>query len=118
MKDFTRRESFKLLAAAPLLTTNLHRSAWAMKAEKPSAQPDWSRLVIDGMLHRTPDPRNLSGWGYAVSLFLYGQYLFYKRTKERKYLDYIQGWVDKHVNDEGVIDRPITALDYVLPGNL
>jgi unsaturated rhamnogalacturonyl hydrolase len=118
MKDFTRRESFKLLAAAPLLTTSLHRSAWAMKAEKPSAQPDWSRLVIDGMLHRTPDPRNLSGWGYAVSLFLYGQYLFYKRTKERKYLDYIQGWVDKHVNDEGVIDRPITALDYVLPGNL
>ncbi|NUQ30354.1 MAG: glycoside hydrolase family 88 protein [Acidobacteriaceae bacterium] len=118
MKDFTRRESFKLLAAAPLLTTSLHHSAWAMKAEKPSAQPDWSRLVIDGMLHRTPDPRNLSGWGYAVSLFLYGQYLFYKRTKERKYLDYIQGWVDKHVNDEGVIDRPITALDYVLPGNL
>ncbi|MBW8748962.1 MAG: glycoside hydrolase family 88 protein [Acidobacteria bacterium] len=118
MKDFTRRESLKLLAAAPLLTTSLHRSAWAMKAEKPSAQPDWSRLVIDGMLHRTPDPRNLSGWGYAVSLFLYGQYLFYKRTKEKKYLDYIQGWVDKHVNDEGVIDRPITALDYVLPGNL
>ncbi|WP_263419155.1 glycoside hydrolase family 88/105 protein [Terriglobus albidus] len=118
MTDFTRRDSFRLLAAAPLLTTGLHRAAWAMKAEKSSAQPDWSRLVIDGMLHRTPDPRNLSGWGYAVSLFLYGQYLFYKRTKERKYLDYIQGWVDKHVNDGGVIDRPITALDYVLPGNL
>jgi len=118
MTDFTRRESLRLLAAAPLLTTGLHRSAWAMKAEKPSAQPDWSRLVIDGMHHRTSDPRNLSGWGYAVSLFLYGQYLFYKRTKEKKYLDYIQGWVDKHVNDEGVIDRPITALDYVLPGNL
>lgn len=49
---------------------------------------------------------------------LYGQYLFYLRTRDKQYLDYIQGWVDSHVNAEGVIDKKIDALDYMLPGNL
>jgi unsaturated rhamnogalacturonyl hydrolase len=69
-------------------------------------------------MRRIPDPKNLGAWGYAISLYLYGQFLVYKRIGDRKYLDYIQGWVDRHVSDEGVIDRSISALDYMLPGNL
>ena len=69
-------------------------------------------------MRRIPDPRKLGKWGYAISLYLYGQFLVYKRTGEKKYLDYIQGWVDDHVSESGVIDREISALDYMLPGNL
>jgi unsaturated rhamnogalacturonyl hydrolase len=73
---------------------------------------------VDSTLHRYPDVKNLGNWGYAVSLYLYGQYLLYQRTRDKAYLDYIQGWIDHHVNDDGVIDRKVTALDYMLPGNL
>jgi unsaturated rhamnogalacturonyl hydrolase len=79
---------------------------------------DWSQGVIATTMHRKPDPRDLGGWGYAVSLYLYGQYLFYLRTRDKQHLDYIQGWVDSHVSADGVIDKKIDALDYMLPGNL
>jgi len=69
-------------------------------------------------MHRKPTSKELGGWGYAVSLYLYGQYLFYLRTHDKQHLDYIQGWVDSHVSLDGVIDRKIDALDYMLPGNL
>jgi unsaturated rhamnogalacturonyl hydrolase len=79
---------------------------------------DWSQGVIKTTMRGKPTPKDLGNWGYAVSLYLYGQYLFYLRTRDKQYLDYIQGWVDSHVNAEGVIDKKIDALDYMLPGNL
>jgi len=79
---------------------------------------DWSRGVISTTMHGKPIPKDLGNWGYAVSLYLYGQYLFYLRTRDKQYLDYIQGWVDSHVSAGGVIDKKIDALDYMLPGNL
>jgi unsaturated rhamnogalacturonyl hydrolase len=69
-------------------------------------------------MHRMPTAKHLPNWGYAVSLFLYGQYLVYQRTHDKRYLDYIQAWVDRHISADGVIDRKIDALDYMLPGNL
>jgi len=105
----------RLLAGTPLF---IHSIA---AAERPSnkAQPvDWSLAVIENMMTKKPEPATLGGWGYAISLYLYGQYLFFRRHGDSKYLDYIRGWVDRHVNSEGQIDRPITALDYMLPGNL
>jgi len=112
-----------MLAAAPLLTNGLiHSAAAELFSESSSGQTgvltDWSRSIVDSTMHRIPDPQNLGGWGYAISLYLYGQFLVYKRIGDRKYLEYIQGWVDRHINDEGVIDRSISALDYMLPGNL
>ena len=121
MRHSTRREALRLLAAAPLL---VHGFGWQSLLLAEPATPalggsaDWSRGIIEAQMHRTPDPKNMGGWGYAISLYLYGQYLFYKRTGERRHLEYIQGWIDSHVNEQGVIDRPITALDYMLPGNL
>ena len=119
MSHSTRREVLRLMAAASLLGGN---KGWAkpLLSEKKVAVPatDWSKGMIETTMHRTPEGADLGAWGYAVSLYLYGQYLFYKRTSERKHLDYIQSWVDRHVNEQGVIDRSITALDYMLPGNL
>lgn len=118
MKKVTRREIIPTLAAAPFLGGNLSFLGASTTALQNTAATDWSKDIVDSTMHRYPDPKNLGSWGYAVSLYLYGQYLLYQRTRDKVYLDYIQGWIDHHINDEGVIDRPITALDYMLPGNL
>lgn len=79
---------------------------------------DWSKEMVESTIKRYPTAESLKGWGYAKSLYLYGQYLVYLRTREKKYLDHIKGWIDLHIDDKGTINRPITALDYMLPGNL
>jgi len=114
MTQYSRRDAVRLLALTPLLSAV--RSPLAF-SQAPAAT-DWSQAVIAANTDRTPDPAKLGGWGYAISLYLYGTYLVYKRTGDRKLLTYIQGWVDRHVDEHGTIDRPITALDYMLPGNL
>jgi unsaturated rhamnogalacturonyl hydrolase len=89
------------------------------KASTTGGEPvDWSKGVAATMMHKNPDPAMLGGWGYAVSLALYGQYLVYLRTGDKQYLEYIQGWVDHNVNDDGMINKKVDALDYMLPGNL
>ncbi|MEV4056394.1 glycoside hydrolase family 88 protein [Amycolatopsis sp. NPDC049688] len=66
-----------------------------------TAPTDWSRAVIDSTMKRyTPD--KIGGWGYTLGLYLYGQYLFYKRTGEKKYLDYIVAWYDRFITDSGI----------------
>src|SRR5215212_3182608 len=82
------------------------------------ATTDWSVAMVDSTMKRYPTAESLKGWGYAKSLYLYGQYLVYLRTGDRRYLDHIKAWVDLHIDDKGTINRPITALDYMLPGNL
>jgi unsaturated rhamnogalacturonyl hydrolase len=79
---------------------------------------DWSKAIVESMLKRYPTAESLKGWGYAKSLYLYGEYLVYLRTRDRRYLDHVRAWVDLHVDEQGNINRPINALDYVLPGNL
>jgi unsaturated rhamnogalacturonyl hydrolase len=70
---------------------------------------DWSRAVIDSTMKRyTPD--KIGGWGYTLGLYLYGQYLFHKRTGEQKYLDYIIAWYDRFITDSGISDS-FTNLD-------
>jgi len=82
------------------------------------AANDWSKVMVESTIKRYPTAESFKGWGYAKSLYLYGQYLVYLRTREKKYLDHIQAWLDLHIDDKGTINRPITALDYMLPGNL
>lgn len=118
MTLYTRRRAVQLLSlfgAGSAIGSSIALRAQSAQSKAPV---DSSLAIIDTMMSRTPDPVGLGGWGYAVSLFLYGTYLVYERTKEQRLLTYIQGWVDAHVNAAGEIDRPITALDYMLPGNL
>ncbi|WP_329051039.1 glycoside hydrolase family 88 protein [Amycolatopsis sp. NBC_01488] len=70
---------------------------------------DWSRAVIDSTMKRYT-PASIGGWGYTLGLYLYGQYLFYKRTGEKKYLDYIVAWYDRFITDSG-ISNSFTNLD-------
>ena len=83
-----------------------------------AAKPDWSRQVVESTIKRFPTAESLKGWGYAKALYLYGQYLVYLRTKDRRYLEHVKAWVDLHVDEAGTINRRINALDYMLPGNL
>lgn len=118
IKPLTRRDALKICAAFPLAASLAPEALALAPQDSAASSGDWSEAVIANTMHRTPDPANLGGWGYAISLYLYGQYLVYKRTGDKKYLDYMKGWVDSHVNDAGEIDRKITALDFMLPGNL
>jgi len=82
------------------------------------APTNWSVAVTESTMKRYPTAESLKGWGYAKSLYLYGVYVVYLRTRDPRYLDYIKSWIDLHIDDQGTINRPINALDYVLPGNL
>lgn len=84
----------------------------------PAVPEDWSKSLVESTLARNPDAKKFGGWGYARSLYLFGQYLVYKRTHDPRYLAYIKDWIDTHVDENGVLDRKIDALDYVLPANL
>ncbi len=93
-----------------------------------NGKTDWSRGMVESTMKRYPTAKDLGSWGYARSLYLYGQYLVYKRTHDPRYLKYIKDWVDYHVDAEGVVRsanaqgqvREITFenLDSMLPGNL
>jgi unsaturated rhamnogalacturonyl hydrolase len=86
-----------------------------------SVQPltiDWSKAMVESTIQRFPTADSLKGWGYAKSLYLYGQYLVYLRTRDKRYLDHLKAWIDLHIDSQGTINRPIDALDYMLPGNL
>jgi unsaturated rhamnogalacturonyl hydrolase len=92
--------------------------AFLFLAQSTIASTDWSVAMVNSTIKRYPTAESLKGWGYAKSLYLYGQYLVYLRTKDKRYLDHIQAWVDAHIDEKGIVNRPITALDYMLPGNL
>jgi unsaturated rhamnogalacturonyl hydrolase len=95
---------------------------------KTKVKTDWSVGMVESTMKRYPTPKDLGSWGYAKSLYLYGQYLVYKRVRDPRYLKYIRDWVDYHVDDQGVVRsanaqgqvREITFenLDSMLPGNL
>jgi unsaturated rhamnogalacturonyl hydrolase len=104
------------LSASPLAAQN---DAGSASLPKPAEIPDdWSKALVESTLNRNPDPKKFGGWGYARSLYLFGQYLVYKRTHEPRYLDYIKQWIDVHIDENGTLDRKIDALDYILPANL
>ena len=84
--------------------------------------------MVESTMKRYPTVKDLGSWGYAKSLYLYGQYLVYKRTREPRYLKYIKDWVDYHVDENGVVrsanaqgevrEVKFDNLDSMLPGNL
>jgi unsaturated rhamnogalacturonyl hydrolase len=96
-------------------TASLGRSPVGKSAPRPT---DWSVAVVDSTIKRNPTGESFKGWGYAKALYLYGQYLVYLRTRDKRYLDHIQSWVDQHIDGEGKINREINSLDYIMPGNL
>src|SRR6266446_9058278 len=96
------------------------------KEKKPTASTDWSKAMVESTMKRFPTAQDLGSWGYAKSLYLYGQYLVWRRTGDKRYLQYIKDWIDSHIDDEGNVfntDKDgkktsiaFTNLDSMLPG--
>ncbi|MGO1052224.1 glycoside hydrolase family 88/105 protein [Crossiella sp. CA198] len=78
---------------------------------------DLSRAVVDSTLRRH-SPATLGGWAYTQGLYLHGQYLVYKRTGDRRYLDYLRAWTDRFVDAEGGMSIRFDNLDAIRAGTL
>jgi unsaturated rhamnogalacturonyl hydrolase len=123
-KDRNKKDWKKCLmatfAAVAIFTTTVARlDAQNMDSKaQPIVRTDWSRAVVESTMKRYPTAGDLGAWAYAKTLFLFGEYLVWKRTGDPRYLAYIKGWVDSHVDRSGNIDHNLEALDYMLPGNL
>lgn len=107
-----------VLTGVVLQTGGAFPRARAARFIPPVPSTDWSVAVVESTIKRNPTGESFKGWGYAKALYLYGQYLVYLRTKDKRYLDHIQSWVDQHIDDQGKINREINSLDYIMPGNL
>jgi unsaturated rhamnogalacturonyl hydrolase len=84
---------------------------------RPVAAQDWSVALIDSTMARYT-PSTIGGWSYPVGLYLYGQYLTYKRTHDARYLTYIKSYVDRFVSSDGSISQSFNSLDSMQAGRL
>ncbi len=107
-----------LFAMAVQLIGGVSQIAACNRLPKRAAATDWSVAMVDSTIKRNPTGESFKGWGYAKALYLYGQYLVYLRTHDKRCLDHIQSWVDQHIDANGKINREINSLDYIMPGNL
>jgi unsaturated rhamnogalacturonyl hydrolase len=78
---------------------------------------DWSTAVVDSTMQRFT-PQTLGSWGYQRGLYLFAQYLVYKRTGDPRYLEYIKTWVDRFVDADGHISQGFNNLDSMRSGVL
>jgi len=142
MRSFVVRPRFAaavvlLLSLSNFISSGMGASRWRdanssvappAPAKTPAPATDWSRAVVESTMKRYPTAKDLGSWGYAKSLYLYGEYLVWKRTHEPRYLEYIKSWVDSHCDENGTLTNTdangkvteirIDNLDSMLPGNL
>ncbi|HZR29502.1 MAG TPA: glycoside hydrolase family 88 protein [Terriglobales bacterium] len=94
---------------------SLSHTANASLTVKPvSTGTDWSVAVVNSTMKRF-SPSTIGGWSYPVGLYLHGQYLVYKRTKNPSYLQFIQSWADRFVDSAGNINNGFGSLDSMQP---
>ncbi|KOV62265.1 glycoside hydrolase family 88/105 protein [Streptomyces sp. MMG1121] len=121
-----RRHLRAALTAATLATATLVALPAAVppataapggRAVRPAATRDWSSAVVDSTMARYT-PTTIGGWSYPVGLYLYGQYLVYRRTHDPRLLSYIKSYVDRFVSSDGSIDQSFNSLDSMQAGRL
>ncbi|OLZ66393.1 family 88 glycosyl hydrolase [Streptomyces sp. IMTB 2501] len=86
-------------------------------ARLPAVTRDWSTAVVDSTMARYT-PATIGGWSYPVGLYLYGQYLVYRRTHDPRLLSYIKSYVDRFVSGDGSIGQSFDSLDSMQAGRL
>ena len=94
--------------------------------ESRAAVRSWARQVADTVLATYPDPATLNQpprWHYDNGFFLAGLLELWRRDQEPRYLQYVKGWVDLYVDNEGGFrDKAINweehELDDILPGRV
>jgi unsaturated rhamnogalacturonyl hydrolase len=109
-----------VLATAGLLTVTATAPATSLQhtaVARPAAATDWSVAMVDSTTARYT-PSTIGGWSYPVGLYLYGQYLTYRRTHESRHLSYIKSYVDRFVKSDGSTDQGFNSLDSMQAGRL
>src|SRR5262249_9169726 len=117
-----------LLLLTLLLQLALGRPPRTPQKSDAGKNVDWSKAMVESTIKRFPTAKDLGVWNYPRALYLYGEYLVYRRTHNPRYLQYIKEWVDSHLDANGVVtntnaDGKVTevkfdSLDNMLPGNL
>jgi unsaturated rhamnogalacturonyl hydrolase len=90
-----------------------HQANVALAIKPPTTGTDWSVAVVESTMKRTT-PGSLS-WSYPHGLFLHGMYLVFKRTRDPRYLQFIQSWADRFVDSSGNISNGFGSLDSMQP---
>src|ERR1044072_1910914 len=111
-----------------LLLVSLLPQTLAFAQTPKTKAPDWSVAIAEATMKRFPTAKDFGVWNYPRGLYLYGQYLVYKRTHDPRYLKYIKDYVDYHVVANGVITNTnaqgvvsevrFESLDNMNPGKL
>jgi unsaturated rhamnogalacturonyl hydrolase len=120
--SIVNRRTFVEWTAAAVATVGAGRAFPAIVANAAQASSkdpvDWSLRLVESTLKRQPDPRQFGPWGYTEGLYLFGQYLVYRRKRGQRLLDFIVGYLNFHINEQGELDKPLHSLDDVLAANL
>lgn len=83
----------------------------------PSKHMDWSVAIVESTIERFT-PETIGDWEYTTGLYLLGQYEVYKRTRDARYLTYIEQWADRFVDDNGYTNNTFDSLDSMQAGNI
>ncbi|GHE05566.1 glycoside hydrolase family 88/105 protein [Streptomyces alanosinicus] len=105
------------LAALPAAVPPASAAPAAPAPARPAAGRDWSTAVVDSTMARYT-PATIGGWSYPVGLYLYGQYLVYRRTHDPRLLSYIKAYADRFVSADGSINQSFNSLDSMQAGRL
>ncbi len=123
----TQGEGTRRILDSATFVRNLGVLSRYLAASAPKAAPrarpgPLSVRLADAVLARWPDPTTLSdkGWEYTNGIVLRGIAEVYARTRDPRYLDYIQRFVDAYVSEDGTIamGEETHNLDRVQPGVL
>lgn len=79
------------------------------------SQVDWPKQVVESTMARN-SPSQLGPWSYQKGFYLYGQYRVWQKLGDDRYFQYIQNWLDNHIDSNGNIDRTLNSLDNMQPG--
>ena len=130
MRNLFRFRSMIVLLLIALLSPALLplRTNRVLAETKTKRSVDWSVAIVESTMKRFPTAKDFGNWGYVRALYLYGQYLVYKRTRDPRYFAYIKNWVDQFVDENGIVRSPNSQgvlsevkfdnLDSMFPGNL
>ena len=120
-----------LALASTSLPAKDAKAAGPAPASQAKATSSWAVAVADTMMKRYPDFRKayFRPWTYVQGYVLYGFEMLYRTTGDKKYLDYIKGYISQIVDEKGnltYIDRKtgkparvsFSNLDNMMTGNL
>jgi unsaturated rhamnogalacturonyl hydrolase len=101
-----------------LASKSMKKARTLSAGESVAAGADLSKDIVDTTINRLPTPATLGESEYSRALFLLGDLSVYRPTHDPKYLAYAKSRADSHISTQGEIDRPVDALDFIMPGNV